>query len=175
MEKKDLNGMVTDAVRYLMEHHAPKPLSQGALARLSGVSQGAICMNLKGDRRWSLDVLERLCPWLGLPLEDLIIIGRELQRSPVVFPWPSKLRDTEPSSDARLKRLIVAAVGDIPLARLVNANSVQDTHPNEYAAYREGKITDGEMYVLLRKALGGAVKDAVFLSTLDDESSALLS
>lgn len=76
--QKSLNEIITDAVSYLMKNHAPKPFSQGGLAKVSGVSQGTICMNLKGERGWSIDVLERLCPPLGVPLEDLIAIGREL-------------------------------------------------------------------------------------------------
>ena len=106
-----LNEVISCAVAYLMENHAPKPLSQGGLAKLSGVSQGTICMNLKGERGWSIDVLEKLCPALGVPLEDLILIGKELQKGGRVFPWPGMLRDTPPASDERLRLIIRAAAG----------------------------------------------------------------
>lgn len=77
--EKSLNEIISDAVAYLMKNHAPKAFSQMGLAKVSGISQGTICMNLKGERGWSIDVLEKLCPPLGVPLEDLIMIGRELQ------------------------------------------------------------------------------------------------
>ena len=77
--EESLNEIISDAVAYLMKNHAPKAFSQMGLAKVSGISQGTICMNLRGERGWSIEVLEKLCPPLGVPLEDLIRIGRELQ------------------------------------------------------------------------------------------------
>ena len=168
---KNLNGIITDAVSYLMKSHAPKAFSQGGLAKVSGVSQGTICMNLKGERGWSIDVLERLCPPLGVPLEDLIVIGRELQKGSRVFPWPSMLRDTLPGSDERLRVLINAAAGEsTQLARLVNPQSVRETSADEYEAYRAGELTDGDMFHVLRKSFGYVEADVKFISQNDEES-----
>lgn len=168
---KSLNEIITDAVAYLMKNHAPKPFSQGGLAKVSGVSQGTICMNLKGERGWSIDVLERLCPSLGVPLEDLIAIGRELQKGGRVFPWPSMLRDTPPGSDERLRVLISAAAGESThLAKLVNPQSVRETAVEDYEAYREGRITDGDMFHVLRKSFGYVESDIKFISQNDEES-----
>jgi transcriptional regulator with XRE-family HTH domain len=86
--EKSMNEIITDAVAYLMKNHAPKAFSQAGLAKVSGVSQGTICMNLKGERGWSIDVLDKLCPSLGVPLEDLVMIGKELRyyTSPPISP-----------------------------------------------------------------------------------------
>ena len=172
---KSLNLVISDAVSYLMRHHTPKPFSQGGLARLSGVAQGTICMNLKNERGWSIDILEKLCPALGVELEDLICIGKELQVSSNVFPWPSKLRGSAPHSDDRLRLIIAAAAGGTTkLAKLVNPQSVRETSPDEYAKYIEGKLSDGDMYAVLRKSLGFVESDAVFIANADEETVELL-
>ena len=76
--QESLNNVISEAVAYLMEHRNPEPLSQGKLAKLSGVSQGTICMNLKNERGWSIDVLERVLPALGISRETLVKAVREL-------------------------------------------------------------------------------------------------
>lgn len=76
--QESLNYAISEAVAYLMEHCNPEPLSQGKLAKLSGVSQGTICMNLKNERGWSIDVLERILPALGIPRETLVEVVKEL-------------------------------------------------------------------------------------------------
>lgn len=170
-KKAGMNEIISGAVSYLMAQHAPKPLSQGGLAKLSGVSQGTICMNLKGERGWSIDILEKLCPTLGVPLEDLILIGKELQKGGRVFPWPGMLRNTPPASDERLRLIIRAAAGESThLARLVNPQSVEETSPDEYAAYRRGDFSDGDMFYVVRKSLGYVESDVKFISGADEES-----
>lgn len=168
---KSLNKIISDAVDYLMKHHAPKAFSQAGLAKASGVSQAMLSVNLRGGGGWSIDVLERLCPPLGVPLEDLIVIGRELQKGSRVFPWPSMLRDTLPGSDERLRVLINAAAGEsTQLARLVNPQSVRETSAIEYEAYRAGELTDGDMFHVLRKSFGYVEADVKFISQNDEES-----
>ena len=169
--QKSLNEIITDAVAYLMKNHAPKAFSQMGLSKVSGISQGTICMNLKGERGWSIDVLDKICPPLGVPLEDLIMIGRELQKSEHVFPWPSMLRNTVPASDERLRVVIAAAAGEhTQLARLVNPQSVRETSPEEYKAYTAGELSDGDMFYILRKSLGIVESDVKFISQNDEES-----
>ena len=169
--KKSMNEIITDAVAYLMKNHAPKAFSQAGLAKVSGVSQGTICMNLKGERGWSIDVLDKLCPPLGVPLEDLVMIGKELQKGGRVFPWPSMLRNTVASSDERLRIIIAAAAGEnTQLARLVNPQSVKETSPEEYTAYAMGELSDGDMFYLLKKSLGLVESDVKFISQHDEES-----
>ena len=169
-ESKSLNVVISDAVRYLMKSHAPKALSQGGLARLSGVAQATICMNLKGERGWSIDILEKLCPPLGVELEDLICIGKELQVSNNVFPWPAKLRGSASHSNERLRLIIAAAAGgSTQLAKLVNPQSVKETSPEEYEGYLSGKLSDGDIYAVLRKNLGYVESQTVWISKSDEE------
>ena len=70
--EKELNHSITRVVSYLMKHHAPKAFSQAGLAKASGVSQAMLSVNLRGGGGWSIDVLERLCPPLGITVSELI-------------------------------------------------------------------------------------------------------
>lgn len=73
-----LNQIITEAVRYLMEVRGPKKMSQGLLARKTGVSQTTISMNLRGERGWTAEVLEKISDGLGSTPEEVIAIGRVL-------------------------------------------------------------------------------------------------
>jgi transcriptional regulator with XRE-family HTH domain len=69
MAKETLNRLVSEEVKYRM---IARSYSQGELARMSGVSQGTLSMNLACEHGWTLDVLERLCPFLGATPGGLI-------------------------------------------------------------------------------------------------------
>ena len=69
-----LQKEIGNIIRHLMQLRG---ISQGKLAKLSGVSQGTICMNLKGERGWSIDVLNPICKAL------FITIGELLQRAEI--------------------------------------------------------------------------------------------
>lgn len=71
MEKK-LNKHISRVVSHLMKTSGPKPLSQGKLAKISGVSQALLCITLNDRGGWSIDILERLCPALGITVGELI-------------------------------------------------------------------------------------------------------
>ena len=157
---KSLNEMTTDAVKYLMREHTPKKMSQGYLSKVSGISQATICMNLKNERGWSLDVLEKIAVGLGVAPEDIIILGRELQKRPNAFPWPSKLVGTPPGSNERLAVIIRFTAGpNSHLARLIVPESIQRIYPDEYAKYVSGELGDGDMFDLVKKSLSYVVNE----------------
>ena len=78
--ERNLNVVISNGLRSLMENYKPVPLSQGKLARMSGVAQATICMNLKGERGWSIDILEKICRALGVSVAEMITEGGKNSR-----------------------------------------------------------------------------------------------
>lgn len=64
-----LQKEIGNIIRHLMQLRG---ISQGKLAKLSGVSQETICMNLKGERGWSIDVLNPICKALFITIGELL-------------------------------------------------------------------------------------------------------
>ncbi len=177
MPQKSLNEMISAAMEHLIENNVPKRVSHNTLAKLSGVAQSAISANLRNERGWTIETLDRLCPTLGTSVEEVIILGRQLCETDgkPVFPRPLKLASLPPASEDRLAVIVKQAAGvTTALASLVNVQSVKDNAPEEYAAYLAGKISDGEMFVFLRKRFAFVDSDCKFLAAADDAVSNLL-
>ena len=177
MKQNSLNEIISRAVLYLMENNVPKKLSQNALARLTGAAQSALSACLRNGNGWTIDTLDRVCNALGTPLEEVVVLGRQLAENEgkPVFPRPLKLSSLPPASDERLAVIIKQATGvTTSLASFVNPQSIRDAMPAEYERYRAGELSDGEMFNALRKRLGSVESDCKFLSTADDVSTALI-
>jgi len=52
-------------------------ITQLAVARHVGLSQGQLSRLLSGDRRWDLDQLSTVCTYLGTRASDLIAVAEE--------------------------------------------------------------------------------------------------
>lgn len=81
-ETEDLNAIISAGVRFLMSARAEIAGTQGKLAKLSGVSQATICMNLRGLRGWTADVLEKISLAYCILPEQLIALGRRVKDRP---------------------------------------------------------------------------------------------
>ena len=174
---KSLNEMISAAVLHLMENNVPKKLSQNALAKMTGSAQSALTYNLRNETGWTVDTLDRVCTALGTSVEEVIILGRQLSAGDggPVFPRPLKLASLPPASEARLSVIAKQAAGvTTTLASIINVQSVRDTMPDDYDDYLAGRISDGEMFVLLRKKLAFVDSECKFLAAADDAASNLL-
>jgi hypothetical protein len=151
-------------------------MSQRTLAAVSGCAQAALSESLRGLIGWSVESLDRVCRALSTTPEELIVLGRDLlQNGEPTFPRPFKLAASEAPSDARLTVITRQAAGvTTTLAAFINAQSIADAMPEDYALYTAGELSDGEIFVRIRKRLALLSQECSFLASTDDLSATLL-